>query len=105
MGNIFKQIALIGLLGFTAFHIDKPLDYESINIEPPILIPSENMPRYLAYHKVTDNYRPQRNIQEFYAMERLLPSILNELCPEVKKYMCISTKYLLNLGIHRIIHY
>lgn len=89
----FEKIALIGLLGFTPFHSNSELHPTNINIEHPIIIPSESMHRYLSFHKWDGDSRNIETIQEIYANERLLPTILANICPEVKHYLCLSPKY------------
>ena len=84
----FEKIALIGLLGFTPFHSNTPLHPTNINIENPIIIPSDNMRRYIPFHKWN-----KETVHEIYANEKLLPSILADICPEIKDYLCISPKY------------
>lgn len=86
----FKKIALIGLLGFTPFHSNSSLDPINLNIESPIIVPTANMHRYLVFRKYIET---KETLREIYANERLLPSIISDLCPEITTYLCVSPKY------------
>lgn len=74
-----KNVALISVLGLTPFHCLNDND----KIEPPYIIPTINMSRYI----VKD---PPKKI---FCMESLISEILRKELPEVTKYACISPKY------------
>lgn len=83
----FKEIALIGVLGFTPFHYEGELTTQGLNIEHPIIQPSKELGRYLVFpHK-------ENNITKIYSTESLIPEILLQLAPQIKKYICLSSKY------------
>jgi len=74
-----KNVALISVLGLTPLHSLNNDD----KIEPPYIIPTINMSRFI----VKD---PPKKI---FCMESLIPEILCKELPEVTKYACISPKY------------
>lgn len=74
-----KNVSLISVLGLTPFHSTN----ENDKIEPPYIIPTVNMSRYI----VKD---PPKKI---FCMESLIPEIINKELPELINYACISSKY------------
>lgn len=78
----YNKIAIIGLLGFTPFHHSNTTLSES-QTEQPLIIPNENMRRYLFLDP----------LKEIYCMEKLLPEILLQVMPSIQNYVCVSPKY------------
>ena len=78
MLNETNNIAIISLLGLTPFH-----SINNSNIELPLIIPDDKMERYILCN-------PPKKIR---CIERLLPSVLSNICPNINKYACLSTKY------------
>jgi hypothetical protein len=73
-----KNIALIGILGFTPLHtINDKL------FEEPLIVPNNEMKRYLLCEP----------IKQISCQERLLPKLINEITPNITKYICMSPKY------------
>jgi len=78
----YEKIGLIGVLGFTPFHTNDPMN----KTEQPLIKPTSQMKRYLLGNP----------IKEISCYERLLPEIINYLQLNIK-YMCMSSKYLISL--------
>jgi hypothetical protein len=73
------NIGIISMLGLTPFHRSDT----NILIEQRIIIPNDNMERYIMCN-------PSKKIR---CMERLLPVILKDIAPNINKYACLSPKY------------
>jgi hypothetical protein len=79
----YKKIVLFGILGFTPFHTNDPIKVNHINIEDPIIIPTEFTKRYIVMHQP----------KEIFANESMLPTIIKTISPYINHYACISPKY------------
>jgi hypothetical protein len=79
----FEEIAIVSVLGFTPFHSNTEIKANEPNFEFPLIQPTSDMRRYLLFN----------NPKEIMCMEKLIPSIVKEFVPEIKKYICMSPKY------------
>lgn len=83
----YSDIAIIGMLGFTPFHTDTDTndidDINVVDIEKPIIIPSSSLRRYLM----------MKSPKEINCTERLIPNLVQDICPNITHYACLSSKY------------
>lgn len=79
----YKNIVLFGILGLTPFHTNDKIKSKCVNTEEPIIIPTTNMKRYIM----------MKIPKEIYANESMLPLIINNICPQITYYACLSPKY------------
>lgn len=79
----FKKIALVSVLGFTPFHSNTEINYDTINIEAPLIKPTNEFRRYIQ----------TLNPKEINNTEKFLDVIINENTQLISNYICMSPKY------------
>lgn len=79
----YSKIALIGILGLTPFHSNEPIKPNQLNIEKPIIFPSESTKRYIVMNPP----------KEIYANESMLPQIIKSEAAYINYCVCLSPKY------------
>lgn len=75
----FKKIAIVSVLGFTPFHSNDEIKPNFLNIELPLIKPSNKLHRYI----------PISPPKEISNTEKMLESII----PDNYQYICMSPKY------------
>lgn len=79
----FNKIALVSVLGFTPFHSNTEIKYDTINTEAPLIKPTNTFHRYIQ----------TLNPKEINNTEKFLDEIINENTQLIYDYVCMSPKY------------
>src|SRR5579872_7229564 len=81
--HAYSKIVPIGILGLTPFHSNESIKPGQLNIEKPIIIPTETTKRYLVMNPP----------KEIYANESMLPHVIKSEAPYIDNCVCLSPKY------------